>query len=323
MGQITSFLDEDNAIVSGTQTVVVDGIQDTQDAHKKTIKAKYARIRKAESDKIDAEKQKVIRKEKRKLLREKKAKDEALQRFKDQVYSNIILKGEKVNILSTNLVDMDSHFCSDRMLCAYGGQLQQLYYVLEEISIKYPQGLKMYMEKKIANDDDDYFARPNNPRELLLSDHLAPFFMMYLKEMKNECIEVLLHPECSKFLKEKDCPTDEMNNLNDDDAIKFKEMFVANKVSIAHRASGKQMDTLYEFVADILTKRIVVDNPNVKIDQVHSKLVLIDIPEGTYTQDYKETIKKPPAEEGGEEITEIVEHKKNTDEMAVLLMKVP
>ena len=181
----------------------------------------------------------------------------------------------------------------------------------------------MYMEKKIANDEDDYFARPNNPRELLLSDHLAPFFMLYLKEMKNECIEVLLHPECTKFLKEQDCPTAELNNLSDDDAIKFKEMFVANKISIAHRASGKQMDTLYEFVADILTKRIVVDNPNVKIDQVHSKLVLIDVPEGIYTQDYKETIKKPPAEEGGEEITEVIEHKKNTDELAVLLMNVP
>jgi hypothetical protein len=25
--------------------------------------------------------------------------------------------------------------------------------------------------------------------------------MLYLKEMKNECIEVMLHPVCSKFLK--------------------------------------------------------------------------------------------------------------------------
>lgn len=67
--------------------------------------------------------------------------------------------------------------CSDKMLTAYGGQLQQVYYILEEIVKKYPQGLKMYMEKKIANDDEDYFARPNNPRELLLQDHLMPFFM--------------------------------------------------------------------------------------------------------------------------------------------------
>ena len=65
----------------------------------------------------------MIRKEKRKLMREKKAKDEALEKFKDQVYAAIILKGEKVNILNTNLVDIDSHFCPEKMMCAYGGHL--------------------------------------------------------------------------------------------------------------------------------------------------------------------------------------------------------
>ena len=48
-------------------------------------------------------------------------KDEALERFKDQVYANSILKGEKVSVLSTNLVDIDSHMCGDKMLCAFGG----------------------------------------------------------------------------------------------------------------------------------------------------------------------------------------------------------
>ena len=142
----------------------------------------------------------------------------------------------------------------------------QIYYVLEEITRKYPQGLKMYMEKKIANDDEDYFARPNNPRELILNDHLEPFIMLYLKELKAECIEVLLHPDCTKFLKEKEVSPEELNNLTDDDAVKFKEMFVANKVSKAHKTCTKQMDTIYEFIIDILTKRVPVEAPNVKID---------------------------------------------------------
>ena len=71
-------------------------------------------------------------------MREKKKKDEDLERFKDQVYASMILKGEKVGVLTTNLVDMDSHMCSDKMLTAYGGQLQQVYYILEEIVKKYP-----------------------------------------------------------------------------------------------------------------------------------------------------------------------------------------
>ena len=83
------------------------------------------------------------------------------------------------------------------------------------------------------------------------------------------------------------------------------------------------MDTLYEYLIDILTKRVPVEAPGVKLDNIVSKIVLIDIPEGVYTEDYTETIKKPPAEEGGEEIEEQVERKKNTDEKAVILIKVP
>lgn len=80
-------------------------------------------LKKAEEDKIKAAEEKVIRKEKRRLAREKKAKDEALQKFKDQVYSSIILKAEKVTTNSTTLVDIDSHFSADRMLCTYGGHM--------------------------------------------------------------------------------------------------------------------------------------------------------------------------------------------------------
>jgi len=39
------------------------------------------------------------------------------------------------------------------------------------------------MEKKIQNDDEDYFLRPQNARELLLPEHFVPFMMEFLKEM--------------------------------------------------------------------------------------------------------------------------------------------
>lgn len=179
----------------------------------------------------------------------------------------------------------------------------------------------MYMEKKIANDDEEYFAKPHNPRELVLGDHLQPFFLIYLKEMKNECIEILLHPECSKFLKEKEIPIDDLTGLSDDDFVKFKELFVKHKVSLAHKNSTKQMDSLYEFIADFLAKRVPVDAPGVKIDSLAGKIVLVEIPEGIYTEDYTETIMKEQAE--GEPIEEKIARKKNTDEKAVLLLKVP
>jgi len=56
MDKILNFLEEDKAITDGTQTVVIDGINETQKDHKSTIKAKYDRIKKAEEDKIEAEK---------------------------------------------------------------------------------------------------------------------------------------------------------------------------------------------------------------------------------------------------------------------------
>ena len=146
----------------------------------------------------------------------------------------------------------------------------------------------MYMEKKIANDDDDYYAKPNNARELLLTDHLIPFLMSYLKEMQSDCIEVLLHPKCAKLLKDKDVSPEELNKLEDDDAIKFKELFVGNKCSIAHKGCTKQMDNLYEILADIATKRVPVDTPGVKIDAVHGKVALIEIPEGYEIEDRTE-----------------------------------
>lgn len=133
----------------------------------------------------------------------------------------------------------------------------------------------------------------------------------------------MLDPKCSKFLKDRDVPLDEPEKLADEDALKFRDLFIQSKVSKAHRACTKQMDTLYEFLIDIATKRVSIDKPSVKIDQIAPKVVLVDLPEGINVDDWSETVKKPPAEEGGQEVEEVIEHKKNTNEQAVIILKVP
>ena len=50
------------------------------------------------------------------------------------------------------------------------------------------------------------------------------------------------------------------------------------------------MDQLYTFAIDILTKKVPVESPNVKIDQILSKIVLIDMPEGIYHEDTIEKV---------------------------------
>jgi hypothetical protein len=58
----------------------------------------------------------------------------------------------------------------------------------------------MFYEKKAANDDEEYFNRPNNLRELTLDQHLMPFLMAYIKEMNSE-IDLMIHPKAAEFLK--------------------------------------------------------------------------------------------------------------------------
>lgn len=72
------------------------------------------------------------------------------------------------------------------------------------------------MEKKIENNDEDYFSRANNLRELMLNEHFMPLFMTYLKDMKNESIDLFLHPICAKFLADLSCELDDLSTLSDD-----------------------------------------------------------------------------------------------------------
>jgi hypothetical protein len=79
------------------------------------------------------------------LDREKRAKDQALDDFKDKVERNIIFKGETVSVLTTNLSDVTGNYSVEKIIAAPGGQLLQIYYILEEILKKYPKGHLNYM----------------------------------------------------------------------------------------------------------------------------------------------------------------------------------
>jgi len=48
------------------------------------------------------------------------------------------------------------------------------------------------MQKKLDNDDDEYFEKPHSARELVLPEHLMNFFMQYIKDMKNESIDIMI-----------------------------------------------------------------------------------------------------------------------------------
>lgn len=206
----------------------------------------------------------------------------------------------------------------------FGGHLYQLKYVLDEICKKYPNGLKTYYEKKVENDDEDYFLRPNNLREICLESHLMPIFMQYLRDLKCECIEVMIDNVPAIFLKDSNMTFEDLSELTDEDMGKFKELFInQHRVSPVHdpTKTGKNFDNLLDFTVDILAKRVPVENVNTKIDQIHNKIVLVEMPEGTYNKDT--TQKVVTENEDGTKTEEVIEHKANTGEKALLLLKVP
>jgi len=62
----------------------------------------------------------------------------ALEKFKDEVDNFVIMKAEIVTCLQTNLVDVNGHYSKENFQSAPGGQLMQIYLILEEFMNRYP-----------------------------------------------------------------------------------------------------------------------------------------------------------------------------------------
>jgi hypothetical protein len=88
---------------------------------------------------------------------------------------------------------------------------------------------------------------------------LMVFLMKYIKEMKNECIELLLHPLVFNFIDSCNVNEEDLSKLDDDQLIKFKELFMANKVK-GLKNCGKSMDLILDIMIDIAAKRVPSDN---------------------------------------------------------------
>jgi hypothetical protein len=199
-------------------------------------------------------------------------------------------------VLKQNLSEIHGFFRDEPYIGAIGGHTRQIYYIVEEIVKKYPHGLKTYKEKKIESTDVDYFARPNNLRELVLEEHMLPFVMAYLKDIKNDCIELYLHPLCEAFLKEKDCPVDDLSELSEDNFKEFRTLFLANKPHCLSNLS-ENMDDILTYLLRIVSKQIPTENVSVSIDAIQNKVKLVACPENLEA-DYEETKIVEPEDDG-------------------------
>jgi hypothetical protein len=97
---------------------------------------------------------------------------------------------------------------------------------------------------------------------------------------------------------------DDLSSLSDDDLLRFKELFNTNRMSEFHLGTGKMMDTLYDYIIDILAKRVPVEGVNVKVEQILPRIKLVTVPENVFLKDQVVT-EKTTGEDGVEVETEV------------------
>mmetsp|Transcript_30221 Transcript_30221/g.37288 ORF Transcript_30221/g.37288 Transcript_30221/m.37288 type:complete len:100 (+) Transcript_30221:1304-1603(+) len=86
---------------------------------------------------------------------------------------------------------------------ALGGQLQQLYYVVNAIFKVYSNentALRDYVEKMREDPKADSMKVPHSPRELVLEQHFVPWLVSALKELKCEYMAFLMHPKMEQLI---------------------------------------------------------------------------------------------------------------------------
>ena len=189
-----------------------------------------------------------------------------------------------------NLLDFNANFSDKSHIGVPGGQLLQLFYVLDQIKIHFPIGLKTYTSRKLMH-DYEYFLEPHEPRELLLNenDHLLTFLIKYLLQMQNESIEILISRECEDYLDEHNGTLSDMSKMEKTHLLSFKKIFIAQKLSLFHQRSDAMIDTIYDYFIDILalqfSDKINKDFKD-ELKTLQSKIKLIRLPENVVEDKY-------------------------------------
>lgn len=129
-----------------SEKIIEKGILKRMNTHAKTLKARAEKKRKEQEDKEMAGVRQEQRRAERKIARETRAKEQAKNKMRDEIRRLLIDKGQVFSpVNQTELLEI--HGCYEKgkqYLGALGGQLQQLYYVINSI-------LKLYDERSLVD----------------------------------------------------------------------------------------------------------------------------------------------------------------------------
>ena len=82
-----------------------------------------------------------------------------------------------------------------------------------------------------------------------------PFLMHYLKEMRNETIDILVHPRVDQWCRDNDVDLDNLGSIDDEKLLTFRELVKDNRTRNL-RGLGKTMDSIFDNLIDIAARRV-------------------------------------------------------------------
>lgn len=239
-----------------------------------------------------AEVEKRERQNERKIAREKRAKEQAKTKLRDEIRRVLI---DKVQVVSpaTSQELVDIHGCYERgktFLCSLGGQLQQLYYVLNAIFKALPEDkiLQEYYTKMNDDPKQESLKNPKNPRELLLEVYFVPWLVTAIKELKCDFMQFLIPPEMEQLIASFKLPKNAQENLDftkvtDQQYIAFRHAFVEERMynSVYKNNSGQNaMEMLLSVLCMIICNRVPKGVVVFRSESIAHKVKLINVPRG-------------------------------------------
>ena len=189
-------------------------------------------------------------KQQRRRDREERERKKAKALLRQQINKHIIDKGEvKQNVASEPLLDIYGSYertAANKFLAGIGGQLQQLYYVIEAMYDIYPESdLVDHYAKMKEDPKGESVQKANNPRELLMEQFFVPFMLGFLKELKCEYMQFMISPKLQQIIdvlqvkRNQNTDAYDFTRLNDKDYYAFRHAFVEEKLFYETYKSNK------------------------------------------------------------------------------------
>jgi hypothetical protein len=163
------------------------------------------------------------------MIREK---EKLKAEYKKDLQKTIIDKAEfKSKAIENDLHDIHGDYLDKKLAYSgtLGGQLMQIYFVLDTIKGFYEGGLDEYKARMKENEKDDYLLKPNNPAEILVPSHLRHFLHQYLKDMKNDYMHIVLHNDVALWLENNLVAHTDLHKMTPEQKAELKKLFVSKK----------------------------------------------------------------------------------------------